>query len=265
VYGQQALALCRRTNQRFNLMRALQMCAGDWMHRHGDYAHAQCLVEEWLSIARELGDIRHEGVAQFWLGVIAMNLRDFERALHHHAESLRVMPVDEVGTRRVAEFYQAVVWWLMGDETRALAQCETSLAHFRATGFVLGRATALHTIGDIALFRGDLERARDSYIESLRLQYPLNTRQRMVWPLAGLAAFLADVRRPAQALSLWEAANALRASVASSDYTMSHAGYVRRVDVARAALSAADCESAERLGKSMGFDQTVAYALAECG
>ncbi len=265
IYGQQTLVLCRRTNQRFNLMRALQMCAGDWMHRCGDYAYAQGLVEEWLGIARELGNARYEGIAQFWLGVIAMYLRDFERALDHHHESLRVTPAEQVGTQRLAQFYQAMVWWLMGDDVRALEQCESSLAYFRETGFVIGSGTVLHTIGDIVLFRGDLQHARDSYVESLRVQYPLNTRQRMVWPLAGLAAFLADAGRPAHALTLWEATNMLRAAVGSLDYTMSHEGYVRRIDAARAALSAVECEAAERLGKTMGFDQMVAYALAECG
>ncbi len=265
AYGAEVLTLCRRTNQRFNLMRALQMCAGDLMHRRGDYLQAQGLVEEWLGIARELGDARYEGIAQFWLGVIAMYLRDFERALHHHHESLRVTPAEQVGTQRVAQFYQAMVWWLMGDDVRALAQCESSLAYFRETGFVIGSGTVLHTIGDIVLFRGDLEHARDSYVESLRMQYPLNTRQRMVWPLAGLAAFLADAGRPAQALTLWVATNMLRAAVGSLDHTMSHEGYVRRIDAARAALSAVESEAAERLGRTFSFDQTVTYGLAQCG
>ena len=255
----EALALCRKLDNRFELMRALQTRTSDVMHR-GHYAEAQILAEEWLSLARELNNARYEGIALFWLGIMAMHQRDFARAISLHEESLQVTPSDEQGTRVVAQFYQAMVWWCQGDDERALAQCTDSLEYLRATGWAFASATVLHTMGDIVLFQGDSDQAKEYYLESVNLLQLQNARQRIVWPLAGLAALAASEDQAIRAITLWAAVDALRASLNSVDLTMSHDGYQSRIAAARAKLDASTLAAAEAAGRQMGFDQAVAYA-----
>lgn len=256
----EALDLCRTLDNRFELMRALWIRTSEVMHR-GYYREARTLAEEWLSLAQELRDARYEGIALFWLGIVSMHLNDFAQSLRLHAESLRVMPEVEVGTRIVVHFYQGMVWWCQGDDVRAMLCCDEALAYFRETGFDLGSATVLHTMGDIELFQSKLDRAKDYYLESVALLHRQSYRQRIVWPLAGLAALAAVEGEATRAITLWAAADALRAAVNSIDRTMSHDGYVLRVEAARVRLAEQTIAAAETTGRGLNFDQAVAYAL----
>lgn len=86
-------------------------------------------------------------------------------------------------------------------------------------------------------------------------------RQRLIWPLAGLAALAATAGQAARAITLWAAADALRAAVNSIDRTMSHDGYELRINTARAGLDAQVLAAAEANGQALSFDQAVMYAL----
>ena len=255
-----ALTLCRRLDNRFELMRALWVRTSEIMHR-GHYAEARVLAEEWLLLTRELHNAWYEGIALFWLGIISMHQNDFTQALSLHEESLRVMPTVEIGTKFVVQFYQAMVWWCLGEDDRAMLCCGEGLAYFREIGFEFGTATVLHTMGDIVLFQGDLDRAKQYYLESVTLLRRQSARQRIVWPLAGLAALAVAEGQSTRAITLWAAADALREAVNSIDFTMSHDGYLLRINAARAELDVQTLAAAEAAGRALSFDQAAAYAL----
>jgi predicted ATPase len=261
--GVEAVALFRQLDAPFELMRALQIRAAQFLHS-ADQAVALPLIEEWLTIARELGDRRHEAVALFWLGVVATQQGDFARALECHNASLQVIPLPETGTRMAAQFYLAETWWCMGDHARALAQCEQSFAYFREAGFAFGVATVLHRIGDIVLFQGDASRAAQCYAESVAMLYQQNARQRIIWPLAGLATLSAMKGRCFAAVALWAALQAASRLVGMPDAMISYPMYRARIAAVRGSMPAEDAAEAERTGQALNLDQAVAYALSEC-
>jgi non-specific serine/threonine protein kinase len=258
-----ALQTFRELDTHFELMRALQIRAAIGLHT-GRGEMALPLIEEWLQLARTLGNARYEGIAQFWLGVVAAQQRDFAGALEHYAESLRVIPPSENGTRIATLFYQAETWWCLGDHERAMAQCERSLAHFRETGFAFGVGTALHRIGDIALFQGDVVQARRCYAESIATLYQRSARQRLIWPLAGLATLLTAEERNFAAVALWSAVQAIGQLVGLPTDMISYPTYQKHIAAARASMSTEEITEAERKGQALNLDQAVAYALSEC-
>lgn len=259
----ESVAICRALGSRFDLMRALQMRIGV-VSRRAEFDQARIMGEEWLSIARELGNRRYEAIALWWLGNASMRLRDFERAAVLHDESVRLTPLEEAGTRISAKFMQAQArWWWKRDGVIALAQYAEALGHYRETGFEFGSATVLQSMGDVHLYLGELDNARRRFSESLTLLHRQGARQRMVWALAGLAAVSAAERKAVRALTLWSAADLLRAKVNSLNVSMSHDTYVSLINTARTALIPQTLAAALAAGQAMSLDQIVAFALAD--
>jgi non-specific serine/threonine protein kinase len=258
----EAIALCRGLDARFDLMRALQMRASDLMQR-GDQDGARNAINEWLSIARALGSSRYEGIALFWSGLCALNIGHLDEAEALIEESMRATPASEFGTIVVIKFHQGLVRWWRGDCDAAMRDYEQALAHFRKTGFEYGTATVLSAIGDAHLFGGDGVRAELAFAESVRLLYGTGAHQRLPWPLAGLAAVSADRGEVIRAATLWSAVSALRAQTNSGDHTMTLKLIRERVEAACARLSEAARTAAERAGRAMNTDETVAFALAD--
>ena len=100
-------------------MRALQMRSLDLQYR-GRYVEAGKHAEEWVAIARELGDARYEAIGLFWLGLQFMIRREFAKADALMEESVRTVPPDDHGTLLTARAHQAYAWWWgRGDADRA--------------------------------------------------------------------------------------------------------------------------------------------------
>ncbi len=85
----------------------------------------------------------------------------------------------------------------------------------------------------------------------------------MVWALAGLAAVSAAERQTVRALTLWSAADLLRALVNSLNVSMSHDAHVSLINSARSALTPQTLAAAIAAGQAMSLDQIVAFALAD--
>jgi hypothetical protein len=259
--SREALAICRELGNRFDLMIALWCCTGKAM-RHGDLGEATVMGEEWLSTAREIGNQRYAGVALFWLGLVAMRQNDLPRAAALMEESLRVLPVSDVGARTAARFHQGWVALGQGDVVTASENGAEGLAYFRKTGFAIGTATALHMLGDVALLRKEVAQARQHYCDGLTIRYHDGAQQRSIWCLEGLAAVAAVERQDERAVTLWIAADALRTKTDSKDLTVCHAGYLACVDAARGRLNSHALAAAEAAGHEMSYEEVVSYALA---
>jgi tetratricopeptide (TPR) repeat protein len=239
------------------------MRISDLMYR-ARYFEAAKHAEEWLALARELGDARYEAIALFWLGLQFMNLHDYPKAEALMAESVRTVPPGDEGTLVTARAHQALVWWWgRGEADRARNVMTEVLRYYRETGFEFGIATVQLWLGNINLLCGDLNAARACYAESVSVLYRLGAYQRIVHPIAGAAALAAADGQGVRAITLWAAADALRAAMGSADLSMAHKGYLARIAAAKSEMTSDAREAAEAAGRVMTVTQAVAYVLAD--
>jgi predicted ATPase/DNA-binding SARP family transcriptional activator len=161
--------------------------AGDLAHRQGDYASARTLLDESLSLRRELGD--KQGIA--WslnlLGNVAYDQGDYASARVLHEESLGLCR--ELGDRL------GIAWSLnslgnivhpQGEYTTAQALYEESLNLFREAGDHQGVARSLSCLGYVAFDQGQYATARSLHEESLNIARDLGDRGGIAWALCCL-------------------------------------------------------------------------------
>ena len=135
-----------------------------------DYAPAVRRLEAALRLYRELDDARGIASALQVLGSVAREQGRYARAVELHAESLAV--AEAAGDRWAAASahgYLGFVCWLQRDFGRATEEAGTALAMFRDLGDVEGTAWSLISLGTIARYQGDSERASALLTESRSL------------------------------------------------------------------------------------------------
>ena len=193
----------------------------------------------------------------FHLGSIALLKRDLPRARNWFKESLRFMP----GYSATLNL-QGTLACYEKDYEHAMALCSQALVLFQKDRWSHGNATGLHSMGDIALFQGDLQQSRQRFRESLRLFSENGNRQRAVWCLGGLAAVAAADDLAMQAMTIWTAAQAIHTAIGSPCPALRIDDYRTRVDAVHDRLDPGELAAAVSAGRSMTFEQAVAYALA---
>jgi predicted ATPase len=251
--AKEALAIYKSLEVEREIVFALWILTDVEVERN-NLAEAQAVGEEWLSFAGETGD--YISSALFYLGDIALCRQDFPRAVALLEESLRLEP-----RHAAAQNVRGTLACYLGDYDRATALCEGSLALMRAGQWTHGIATVLHSLGDIALFRGDVGQARARFGESLRLFSENGNKQRSVWCLGGLAALEATAGDAVRAVTLWAAAEAVHAAIGSPRPALRVEDYRQRVEAARAKIDGRTWFAAAAAGRAMSFEQAVTYAL----
>jgi len=177
--------------------------AGALSYSQGDYASARALLDESLSIRRELGD--RQGIA--WslnlLGNVAYDQGDYASARTLHEESLSLRR--ELGDRL------GIAWSLnslgniahpQGDYRTARALYEESLNLFRESGDRQGTARSLSCLGYVFFDQGQYATARVLHEESLNFFRDLGDRGGIAWALCclGYLDYAQDAYLPARAL-----------------------------------------------------------------
>ncbi len=263
--AREALAICRVLGDRYDLMIAL------W--RFADLSHvpleeSRSAIEEWLSIAREIGDARYTGIALWYLGGTYRSKWNLPRAAALYDEACRVLPPGEEGARHIARYCQGMAMWEQFGSERGMAHVHEALAFFRQAGFELGIIQALHWLGDKALVQGDLATARQHLRESLRVSYRDGAWGMVIGCVVSLAALAATEGQNFRAITLGAAAGAVRVPNDLADRARPPGDFHSRVNAARvyAAREQLDPQAlaaAEAAGRAMSLDQAVEYALAE--
>jgi hypothetical protein len=120
---------------------------------------------------------------------------------------------DEVGeqvARGLALDVLASVEQRWGDSSAARRFVDEALTHYRHMGYLEGEASASMVSGRIALGRRELPDAREAFEHSLRLCRRIGHRGGVATALDGLAEVAAMAEEGRSALSLLDAADALR-------------------------------------------------------
>jgi non-specific serine/threonine protein kinase len=259
---EESLAIRRELGDQHSLAMALNSLGGV-AYSQGDYSAALALLEESLVIRRELGD--KNGIAGSLLthGLVARYQGDYSAARALLEESLEIYRElgDKRGIGRTLNILGDVAY-LQGDYSAAHALQETSLAISRGLGFKRGIAYSLSNLGDVAYVQGDYVAARAQQEESLKIRRELGDKQGIAGSLSAFA-LLAHQQQDLSAARLWGAATALYEATGLPRSPADQDRYDQQVALARAALGEPAFTAAFEEGRTMSWEQAVAYALGE--
>jgi predicted ATPase/transcriptional regulator with XRE-family HTH domain/uncharacterized protein HemY len=153
----------------------------------GDYAAMRQIGEEWLAVARELGDERGIWMANDMLARVFLNQGDYPRARDIFVNQLAVMRRLEypfgINSALVG---LGVLARLQGDYERAVTYCEECLAVSRAAGDLWFVGQALSNLGLARYQQGQYGVARKQFAEALALRRELRDRSGIAWSLINL-------------------------------------------------------------------------------
>jgi non-specific serine/threonine protein kinase len=153
-----------------------------------------------------------------------------------------------------------------GETQAALGWLERAQAFAKSRGESVYRSYAMWSAGIVQLRHGEIDYAAEILSECLRLTHRLNDPRNVATCLEGLA-WIAGVRHnPQLAVTLMAAAESLGLAVGSGSTVVFPALLGHHEDCerrAQEALSKEEFETARRKGRSLDFDEAVAYALGE--
>ena len=237
---------------------------GEAARLRGDYERAAVLLEESLALHREARATR--GVA--WsLGNLAnasADRGDHEQAKELYEEGLALSR--ELGGAELLGAYLISLGYeflLEGNPERASALNEEAVALYRKRGHRGRLQIALDNLGWAALVRGDHKRAHALHEESLALSRELGDRYTASESLEGLACSAGAKGEAERAAILFGAAEALREAVGYQQTLRERALREPYLAAARSRLGGAPWARAWEQGRSMTFEDAIAYALGE--
>jgi predicted ATPase/DNA-binding SARP family transcriptional activator/DNA-binding CsgD family transcriptional regulator len=243
------------------------LCGAGWIALwQGDSDKAIALLEEGLTLFRELGDRRGVAISITYLGAALLHRGDMEGAavLREDAEALRGEPLDRWMIADLTTFLGMATLY-EGDYERSVALGTEALAIYRELGDTRGIMRCHVGLGLGELARGNHEGAALQFEETLRLLRGPGEKLGVAYALLGLAGAEAARGEPGRAARLWGAAEALREEIgidSLSHWDLYGYDYEGRVSAARNMLG--DEEAWERAwaeGRAMTPDQAIEYAL----
>ena len=231
-----------------------------------DYAGseaAQSLLQDSLTISREVGDEAGEADALLRLAGVLRGTGAFDSAAELFAESLSIYERlnDHFGIA-VLHFHHGLLARFRGDTSNARRWLEQSETELRALGHEFFLAQALNQLGHLALERGDLQAAQARLEEALSTNARLKSNFGCAIALDGLSALASLKRRHERALRLAGAAEAVRSAVGMKMSPNYHKPLERWRAPSRKSLGAAAAVVYEE-GRRLGLRDAIAYGLGE--
>jgi hypothetical protein len=184
--------------------------AGTMACGQGDHSSAEPLLEESVTLFREVGDTRGVAYALGSAAVLAITQEQYGRGIDYSEEAADLFL--EVGDKWGAAPMlgcSAVGWLNRGDHGRAKSLAEQGLRLCRETGDKHGTSIALCTLAGVAQAERNYERARDLFEEGLAVSVKLGNEADVVYCLEGLASVAAAEGSTVRGARLWGAAEAL--------------------------------------------------------
>jgi predicted ATPase/class 3 adenylate cyclase len=178
------------------VLRAL-MIAGVFANQEEDFDAAVAYAEDAVALANSLGEESRLNAALKGLAVTYGRLGDHVSARRTFEEALAL----DRGSSTLHNFGTCEM--LAGEYDRAAELLEESLALDAAEGRLRLQQLTHHSLGDLALRRGDVPRAASEYRESLRIATELHVPRTVAHCAGGLAAAAAAAGDSIAASRLW--------------------------------------------------------------
>jgi predicted ATPase/class 3 adenylate cyclase len=183
------------------LTRARLSLAVDTIDR--DRALAQCLLEENLVLARELGDTWVVGWTFFFRGHMAIRQGDFALARTFYNNSLaQFRKMGNQWSAASAQKSLGVVLYLLEDYSAARSQFEEVIPIYREVGDKFSMAQTLQNLGYVTYQQGAYEEAITFLKESLALFRELERKDMIAWLLGDLGIAFGQQGHRARAAAL---------------------------------------------------------------
>ena len=235
------------------------------LRRVEERQRAKELADESVRLFRELGDALGIATYNQVIGGIAAYEGDTARAaaaFAAHVAGRRAL--DDPAGVAVGLLFEGELALRLGDYERAEACLEESLAIYRSISFDRKRmARVLRGLGELALGRGQHDRARDYFGESLRRASETGALGSVAGSLEGLACLASAEDQAPRALQLAGAAAGLRARNSQPLSPHAEASLVLHLMPARAMLSQDEQAAHWTVGWALMPDQAIAEALHE--
>jgi predicted ATPase/DNA-binding CsgD family transcriptional regulator len=232
----------------------------------GDHLSAESLLEESISLFRELNDKLGTAYALSNAGFAALGQGQPQKAITLTEEAVDLfLEVDEKWGAAIELGFLAVAWRDQGDHERAKRLAERGLALSREVGERQAISVALNTLATLAQAERDHERARELFGEGLTVSAELGNESDVVHCLEGLASIAGAEGSIVRAACLWGAAEALleEIEVGVHTYVPDRSLHQSLVAAARARLDEEAFEAAWAEGRTMTPEQAIEYALEQ--
>jgi non-specific serine/threonine protein kinase len=240
---------------------------GTLSYGHGDYERCKRYSEEGLEVCQGAGDELGVAWALVGLGLSAMSGSDYEAATSHLQEALRSFRQlnEGYGVAHVTIFL-GMVATMRGNEGQATAMFEEGLAVARQIGDRSSTYIALYNLAQAALSRSDYDGAASHLEEGMTLSEQMGDRANVAYCLEGLAV-VANARGKAERSGrLIGAAEGLHEAVGVPVYVYyepHRSLYECTVATVRSHMGVEAFQVAQAQGRTMTFEQAVAYALED--
>ena len=232
---------------------------GDFANIQGDRTRAVAVLDEALTLARDLGDPSTLGLALIFRGVAAQSQGQLDQArrLHEEARLLRGYPNEQVHSCWFLDNLGTIAW-RSGDAVRATALHEQALAVAKEIGFAWSAADILTHLGHDAFALGDHARAASLYRESLRRQWAIGIQRDFAGTLAGFAGLAVALGHPDRAAGLCGAIDALLNAIGVTHAPAGQAAFDQTVATACAALGEAKFAELRSAGRHWPSERILA-------
>jgi tetratricopeptide (TPR) repeat protein len=266
----------------------------------GDYARADTLSQEGLTLYRQIGDVRGEAAMLVILGSTAYYMGDYPAARGRYVESLHLFRRDgDEPSISVALNNLANIAKEEGRNAESVALYEESLAIKRRLGDSRGIAIVLNNLGTmalaqggyeraaafgeealallrelgdkdvtaavdtvarVALERGDTARAADLYREGLEVSGAAGDRELIAFCLEGSGRVAVADARMERAGTLYGAGDALRTAVGAPLPPAEQTQHTTPLEMARTALGVEAFTRAWQRGAEMTLEEAIVFA-----
>jgi predicted ATPase/DNA-binding XRE family transcriptional regulator/Tfp pilus assembly protein PilF len=210
-------------------------------HWLGDYAKAEIIYDECLTIRRAIGDERGIALTLNYLGILAGDCGDHKRALPCYDESLTIRQSlgDTWGIANLLSDFGNVAR-AEGRDAEAARLYSESLSLFEEVGDLRNVAILMDDLGDLAARQGDYDRAVSLLEAAIDQSWALGYRQLVARALNKLGTVALAVGQPDRAEACHEESLDLQLALGDRRgiaYSLTHLAQIAqaRGDVARAA------------------------------
>jgi tetratricopeptide (TPR) repeat protein len=243
-----------------------QNILGEAARLRGDHERAKKFYELSLALNREAEDRRGIAWSLGSLANVSGDQGDHERAKELYEEGLALSR--KLGGAELLGDYLTSLGYeylLEGNLERAISLNEEAKELYRKRGRRGGLQYALDNLGWATLRQGKRESAKTLHEESLVLCRELGDEMIATESLEGLACYAEAKGEPERATRLFGAAEALREAVGYQQTPRERALREPYLAAAQSRLERAPWTRAWEEGRSMSFEEAIAYALGEAG
>jgi class 3 adenylate cyclase/tetratricopeptide (TPR) repeat protein len=239
--------------------------AGTVAAQRGDYDTARARYRESIAIREELGDKKSLGSVYSNLAIVDEYSGDYAaaRVNNERALALRTEAGDRWGIG-VSQNNLGMIALHEGELAEARARLEEALRLQREVGDAWMQAISRNNLGNATRDLGDVVAARTNYAASLQTYRDLDDRWALAFILEDIGILASNMGRPADALALLGATEALRESIGSPRGAALDEELAKRFGAAREQLGAASAGAAAEHGRGMELEAALHLAVDIC-